>query len=69
MANTTTVNGRFKQITGLDADWKWNSDLPTEFQLGGGIMIKAIQFHPSAQNDRMIIREGHIDGAAIADLY
>jgi|GEM_PF-4500669 len=65
MANTadTTLSGNFLQVTysGTGADWSHDTD-------GGfknGMWVKAITFHPSAQNDELIINEGSVDGASI----
>ena len=63
MANTTAINGRFIQITGLDADWLYSSDLPVALQ--SGLSVKSIQFNPSAASDVMVINEGGINGASI----
>jgi len=68
MANTadTTKNGNFIQVTysGTGADWDYSTD-------GGfkdGMWVKSITFHPSAQDDRLIINEGSVDGASIMDV-
>lgn len=68
MANTadTTASGNFIQVaySGSGADWNYNTD-------GGfkdGMWVKSIMFHPSAQNDRLIVNEGSIDGASIMDV-
>ena len=61
MSNTTTMNGPIITITGLDADWLWNSD--TVFT--NGIKVHSIRFHPSGANDIMIIHDHGIDGAEI----
>jgi len=67
MADTanTTLSGNFLQVmySGSGADWNHSTD-------GGfknGMWVKSIQFHPSAQNDRLVVNEGSIDGASIVD--
>ena len=68
MANTTTVSGSTIQIVpDGTTDWVWSTDLTTGMGGGGGILIKSIQFLPSATSDRLIIHEGGLDGAAIFD--
>lgn len=63
MANTTTLGTTSITITGLDADWSWETDGP----FPQGIRATSIQFIPSATSDRMIIHEGGIDAAEIFD--
>jgi len=59
MATTTTTNGRFHEVTALDADWDYADD---GFS---GMLVSAITIVASAANDVVIIREGALDGAAI----
>ena len=53
-ANSTTVSGRFITVTGLDADWYLDNDLP--YLSGVGLRIKTIKFWPSAANDIIVLR-------------
>ena len=62
MSNTTTINGNTITITGLDADWSWDSDTP---QYVAGLFIDSIRFHPSGPNDVFIVHEGGINGAEL----
>ena len=66
MANTTTTDGNFIEIT-LDGstDWRWDADMDAFFRIPTGVMIRSIGFKPSAANDVMVIRENGVDGAAI----
>ncbi len=64
MANTTTVGQNTIQITGLDADWIYSTVMGIA---GAQCFITAIEFIPSATDDRMIIHDGGIDDAAIFD--
>ncbi|MHC4413560.1 MAG: hypothetical protein ACYSW6_11440 [Planctomycetota bacterium] len=68
-ANTTTVGPSEKsiEITGLDVNWVWTTDLAAESSNVSQAKVKAIIFYPSAANDRMIIRDGGIDEATIFD--
>lgn len=71
-ANTTNIStsGFSIEITGLDADWYWeteiaaNTSIPEKFK---DAKIAAIVFYPSAANDRFIIHDGGIDEAAFFD--
>lgn len=67
MANTTTIGKNHIQITGLDADWTWNTELSEHAHMNG-IIVKSIQFNPSGANDVFIIHEGGIDGASIFEV-
>lgn len=51
MSNTTTIRNNTLTITGLDASWSLENDLPTEEYL----MIKAIMFVPSASGDTIAV--------------
>jgi hypothetical protein len=66
-ANVTTVGSSnlTVEITGLDADWAWSTDLSGE--LAASERIQAIFFYPSAALDRMIVRDGGIDAATLCD--
>ncbi len=75
-ANATTMTQNYISIVPGDAnDWIWNSadagdGIPKpELRMDNGIFVKSIQFHPSAQNDELIIREGSITGAIVTRLY
>lgn len=63
MANTTTVSGHTITITGLDADWYLSNDLADWATTG--LMLVSIIFHPSAQDDIMIIRDVTLTTGAI----
>ena len=63
MANTTKLGSKSITITGLDANWSWETDGP----FPAGIRITSIVFIPSATADRMIIRDGSSTGAEIFD--
>lgn len=67
--NTTTVgsSGKTIEITGLDTNWIWSTDLATESSNTRQGRVKAIFFYPSAASDRMIIRDGGIDNATVFD--
>jgi len=62
MSNTTLVGSRSITITGLDADWLAGTDVDWS-----KIFVKSITFVPSAQNDRLILRDGSITGGEIFD--
>ena len=68
MANTanTTKNGNFVQVTYTDSGADWDYSTNGEFK--DGMWVKSITFHPSAQNDRLIINEGGLNGASIMDV-
>jgi len=66
-ANTTTIDGSIIQIiphSTFDADWIWSTEL-SEHNHMNGIVIRSIQFNPSAANDIMIIHEAGVDGPNI----
>lgn len=65
MANTTLHGNGIVQITGLDADWRWDDD--GGFDSIQGLKVQSIQFNPSAANDVMIVRDGGIDAAPLLD--
>jgi hypothetical protein len=60
-------SGKTIEITGLDADWVWSTDLAGEHWKVTRAAIKSIKFYPSGANDRMIIRDGGIDNATFFD--
>lgn|SRR5574343_194861 len=71
-ANTTAVStsGESIQITGLDADWYWETEITASTSISSDVKysrIKAIFFYPSAANDRFIIHDGGLDTAPIFD--
>ncbi len=63
MANTTVKSRATIQITGLDADWTWDTD--GGFNTFHGVRVSSIQFLPSAASDVMIVHDGGVDGADI----
>lgn len=70
-ANTTLVGSSLTtiEITGLDADWSWSTDIVAA-SFSSKIdtaKIRSIKFYPSAANDRMIIRDGGLDNATFFD--
>ena len=70
-ANTTLVGSSLTtiEITGLDADWNWATDIVAA-SFNSKIdtaKIRSIKFYPSAANDRMIIRDGGNDNATFFD--
>lgn len=70
-ANTTLVGSSLTtiEITGLDADWNWATDIVAA-SFSSKIdtaKIRSIKFYPSALNDRMIIRDGGNDNATFFD--
>ena len=70
-ANTTLVGSSLTtiEITGLDADWVWATDIVAA-SFSSKIdtaKIRSIKFYPSGANDRMIIRDGGIDAATFFD--
>lgn len=68
MANTTVQSRNTIQITGLDADWLWDTEFSEIAASLGGMWVRSIQFNPSAANDVMIINDGGIDGPSIFDV-
>src|SRR5574343_242860 len=71
-ANTTAVStsNLAIQITGLDADWYWETEIAASTSISQVVKqakIKAIIFYPSAANDRLIIHDGGLDTAAFFD--
>ena len=65
MANTTLHGNGVVQITGLDADWRWDTD--GGFDTEVGMKVTAIQFCPSASNDVMIVHDKSIDAVPLLD--
>lgn len=67
--NTTLFgnSGGTIEITGLDADWTWNTEVAGQPQYIQKAKIQRITFYPSAASDRMIIRDGGIDNATYFD--
>jgi hypothetical protein len=65
MANTTKQARGVIEITGLDADWNYNTD--GGFGVDDGIYVTEYQFIPSAVGDRMLIHEGGVDAANLFD--
>lgn len=67
--NTTTIGTSETtiEITGLDADWLWLTELDGESNYVERGRIQRITFYPSAASDRMIIRDGGIDAATFFD--
>lgn len=67
--NVTTIGASAKtiEITGLDADWTWNTELAGEIKVVSEGRISRITFYPSAASDRMIIRDNGIDAATYFD--
>lgn len=63
MANTTTVDGRFITITGLDTDWVHSVDLPNPINKGQ-LYVQSIRFHPSGA-DVFVVHDESIDGAEV----
>ena len=53
-ANTTTEAGQFISITGLDADWYLELDMPE--RQTSGLKVVAIKFYPSGTTDIVMIR-------------
>jgi len=68
-ANTTTVGSSLTtlEITGLDADWVWTTDMADAHTKVKNARIHSIKFYPSAASDRMIIRDGGVDAATFFD--
>jgi hypothetical protein len=66
MANTTKLEGKFIEITGLDADWDAEVEL-TELAGKGGLPISSIRFEPSGVADKMIIKQK--DGTGLVGFY
>ncbi len=63
--NVTVQDGNFVEITGFTADdWIGSTELDGTPK---NVKIMAIQFVPSAIADRMIVRNGGVDAAAIFD--
>jgi hypothetical protein len=67
--NTTTIGTSRSviEITGLDADWTWETDLASQERVILDGRVQRIVFYPSAASDRMIIRDGGIDNATYFD--
>lgn len=71
-ANTTALGSSSSviQITGLDADWIWATEMAA---LGfatrdiNATVVTRIVFYPSAAADRMIVHDGGVDTAAYFD--
>lgn len=53
MANTTTVSGGIIMVTGLDADWYLNLDMPGIKTTG--LRLTKIVVYPSATDDVVVI--------------
>ena len=53
-ANTTTESGQFISITGLDADWYLELDMPE--RQTSGLKVVSIKLFPSGTTDILIIR-------------
>lgn len=85
-ANTTIYDDNTITITGLDADWYYDVEMAALKALGtypkeqvdniGSLIIDAIQFIPSATDDRLIIHGGGglnaspiFDSGKVADAY
>jgi hypothetical protein len=71
-ANTTLVGSSLTtiEITGLDADWSWATDIVAAGTFNSKIntaKIRSIKFYPSGANDRMIVRDGGLDAATFFD--
>ncbi len=66
MSNTTKVSGRQIMITGLDADWNIDTDMPG---YDAGLKIISIVFVPSATGDIMVIRNSKAGTATDAEMF
>jgi len=62
MANTTVVTGKVVQITGLDADWEWNTDLPDILK---NRPLASVLYKAHGANDVFVLRNGSITGAKV----
>lgn len=62
MANTTTVLGRSVQITGLDADWIWSTDLPAQLR---DCSLVGVKLKLSAATDVFVLRSGSTTGPRV----
>lgn len=73
MADTsvTTKAGNVVQVTYTDngADWNYLSGGTADTSIfKAPIKVKAIQWHPSADGDILIINEGGVDGPSIVEV-
>jgi hypothetical protein len=59
MANTTVVLGKTVEITGLDTDWVWSTDLPVYLR---GRPLSGVVVKPSAATDVVTLRTGSVSG-------
>lgn len=62
MANTTTVFGRHVEITGLDANWSWDTDLPAHLK---SAPLRRVRLRLSAAGDAFVLRAGSITGPRV----
>jgi hypothetical protein len=62
MANTTTVLGRVVEITGLDSNWVWSTDLP---EILRGMSLLRVRVKLSAATDVVVLRSGSTSGPRI----
>ena len=62
MANTTLVTGKFVQITGLNADWVWGTDIASRL---ANRRVRSIQFAPSTIGDILRVRNATVTGATV----
>lgn len=68
---TTTVTGNSLTLTLSGAstvDWIWGDKTPGPIN-NFGAFLEGVQFTPTWQNDRLIIRDGSITGAIICELF
>ena len=71
MSNTTVFKGTTVTIVpdgSTDWDWQSETEIPAELR-AYGCFIRSIQFHPSAQNERLLVRDGSSTGVVFCDLY
>lgn len=78
MANVTTYKRGFIEITGLDDDWHYTTEMAALKTAGrypkrhvdyyGGLRLQGIVFKPSAANDVMVIHEEGLDTTPIFDV-
>jgi len=60
MANTTVTTGKIVNVTGLDADWIWSTDLPAHLQ---DKPLASVEYSPHGANDVFVLRNGSVTGA------
>jgi len=65
-ANTTLyADGTLTIVPDGLTDWSWRDDM--DYVSAAGIVVKSIQFVPSASDDRLIIHNGGIDAVVAFD--